>query len=183
MSRRKLIILTLAALVLLFGVPWSLWYRLHHSMTVVRPFTSGDFSLQQHVLIATQGSQFKDTLVGDIVQHLATRSVYVQVIDISALPSVRENDWSAIVVLHTWQFGKPPAQASAFLDRIRDKYKVIVVTTSGSGREKLPNASTPSVPPRSSAMCRFASPRLRNGSTGCSRNPLGSTLIVPRSAQ
>lgn len=139
MSRRKSIVLTLAGLLLLFGVPFSFWYRVHHSMTVVRPFTSGDVSLPQHVLIATQGSQFKDTLVGEIVQHLAARSVYVQVMDISGWSSVREDEWSAIVVLHTWEFGKPPPAASAFLDRIRDKRKVIVVTTSGSGHEKLPN--------------------------------------------
>jgi hypothetical protein len=89
------------------------------------------------VLIATQGSAFKDTLVARIVADLKPQAVYVRLIDVSALPTVHEKEWTAIVMLHTWEFGKPPSNAQAFVDGMRDRRKLIVVTTSGSGREKI----------------------------------------------
>jgi hypothetical protein len=50
-------------------------------------------------LIATQGSAFKDSIVGAVVAHLKSLAVYVKVVDVSALPQVREADWDAIVVI------------------------------------------------------------------------------------
>src|ERR1019366_5379920 len=52
MSKRKVIIRTIAFFLLLLALPYSFWYRLHHSMTVASPFTTGDGSLPQPVLIA-----------------------------------------------------------------------------------------------------------------------------------
>jgi hypothetical protein len=63
--------------------------------------------------------------------------LYVQVIDISGLSQVHEDQWTAIVVLHTWQFGRPPPVVPAFVDHTRDRRKLIVLTTSGSGHARL----------------------------------------------
>jgi len=63
---------------------------------------------------------------------------YLKVVDVSELPRIYENEWTAIVVLHTWEYGKPQADAAAFVARVGDKRKLIVVTTSGGGKQKMP---------------------------------------------
>jgi hypothetical protein len=106
-------------------------------MAPARSFAVGASTVQQRVLIATQGSPFKDALVTGIVDHLKLKAAYANVIDVTALPTIREGDWSAIVVLHTWEIGKPPPDVLKFLQRTNDKAKVLVLSTSGSGQGKI----------------------------------------------
>jgi len=134
-SKQKIIILALVSCVLLLAAPLSISYKQRHSMSVAPSFTVGDASLPRHVLIATQGSTFKDALVNGIVSYLKPRGAYVNVIDVSALPSIHEDEWTAMVVIHTWEFGKPQHDAMAFVERLQDKSKLIDVTTSGSGQQ------------------------------------------------
>ena len=137
MRRRKVIVLIIALLALL--IPSSLlWYRGHYSMTVARSYSVGAPSSAQRVLIATQGSRFKDALVAGLIRHLLSRSVYVSVIDVSGLPGVKAGDWTAIVLIHTWEYSRPPADARVFLDRLSERQRVVVVTTSGNGKEAMP---------------------------------------------
>jgi len=137
MRRGRAMALLVLAIALL--VPSSLiWYRGHYAMRVARSFSAGAPSSAQRVLLATQGSPFKEALVAGLVAHLRSRPVYVSVIDVSGLPGVKEGDWSAIVVIHTWEYSQPQADARAFIDRLSDRSKLIVVTTSGSGDARMP---------------------------------------------
>jgi len=137
MRRRRLIALVVAAILL--GLPASLiWYESLHSMRTAASFDVGTPSSPQHVLIATQGSLFKDALVKAIIQHLHSRPVYIKVIDVSALPTVKDTDWTAIVVIQSWENWKPEPHAQAFLERIQDRKRIIDVTTSGSGGAGIP---------------------------------------------
>jgi menaquinone-dependent protoporphyrinogen IX oxidase len=85
------------------------------------------------VLIATQGSEFKDAVVSAVAGNLKNRGCYVKVVDVSALPGVREAEWNAIVVLHTWEMRKPPGVVKTFVERARNSGKLVVLTTSGAG--------------------------------------------------
>jgi hypothetical protein len=136
-TRARIIILIAAACLLLIAVPSWFQYEHKHAMGIARPFTVGDATGPRRVLIATQDSAFKDTVVAGLIAYLRPRSVYVQVIDISGLPQVHEDQWTAVVVLHTWQFGKPPAVVPEFIDHTRARRKLIVLTTSGSGHARL----------------------------------------------
>jgi hypothetical protein len=137
MRRPNSTVLIIALVALL--IPSSfLWYRGHYSMKAARSFEAGARSAAQRVLIATQGSPYKDALVDGIVRNLASRGVYIRVIDVSKLPDVKPDDWAAIVLIHTWEYSKPQADAKAFIDRLADRHRVITVTTSGSGRERMP---------------------------------------------
>ena len=107
-------------------------------MGVAQSFVVGDASLPQHILIATQGSPFKDALVAGIVDYLRPRGVYVKIIDVTALPTIQPRDWTGIVVVNTWEFHKPQADAKAFIDHVEDRNKLIVIMTSGSGQAKIP---------------------------------------------
>jgi hypothetical protein len=137
MKRQHHIALGILMLILLIiGGPF--WYRSHYSMKPARAFEVGSPTLAQRVLIATQGSAFKDALLERIIAQLKLRPVYVRVIDVSGLGGVRDSEWSAIVVIHPWQNRRPQADAKAFVDRAHNTKKLVIVTTSGSGREKIP---------------------------------------------
>lgn len=113
-------------------------YVLRHHMGKVEPYEYGSASTPQHVLIATQGSPFKDRLVTELITLLAAKSVHVRVIDVADLASIDADQWQAIVILHTWEIGRAPHAVRAFLDQLAAADKIIDVTTSGSGRERLP---------------------------------------------
>jgi glycine cleavage system pyridoxal-binding protein P len=123
---------------LLVAAAFLLWDEHTHAMRVAPGFQVGDQSQPQHVLIATQGSPFKDALVAAVVEHLKSRVIHLRVIDVSELPAVHENDWTAVVIIHTWELGRAQADARTFSDHMTNKKKLIVVTTSGGGREKMP---------------------------------------------
>jgi hypothetical protein len=106
-------------------------------MEPVEPFAINDPGLEHRVLIATQGSAYKDAIVAGLVADLKTRPVYIRVIDVSALPEIREQDWSAIVVIHNWENWKPQPDAAAFINHVRDRHKLIVLSTSGDGDMKI----------------------------------------------
>ena len=131
-GRWRKVLLAIATLVAA-SIAFAGWYRVHYSMGVARSFEVNEPNSAQRVLVATQGSEFKDALVVALVAHLEARKCHVKVIDIAALPAANPGEWQAIVILHTWEMRKPPAQVKAFVDRARGSGKLVVLTTSGAG--------------------------------------------------
>jgi len=113
------------------------WFLVRHTMNVARAFEVNDSRSSPHVLIATQGSEFKDAVVAGLIDDLKSRNAYVKVIDISSLPGVDARDWNAVVILHTWQVGRPPPEVTAFLDRSGERRRIVALTTSGGGDMKI----------------------------------------------
>ena len=67
---------------------------------------------------------------------ISTETIDITVVDefdISGLVEINESDWNAVVLIHTTENSRPPADVKAYLDRAQNLNKVIVVTTSGSG--------------------------------------------------
>ncbi len=133
-----LAILVVPIAVLAYGT----WYLARYSMHEARPFEVNDPTAREHVLVATQGSAFKDAVVEGVVERLKTRPAYVKVIDVGQLSSVRESDWNAIVVLHTWEMSKPPDAVRAFFDRAASRDKLVVLATSGEGNQHVAGVDT-----------------------------------------
>ncbi|ELR71114.1 transcription activator [Fulvivirga imtechensis AK7] len=102
-------------------------------MEVAKPFEVNTSAQPYHVLVATQGSTYKDTVVQLIIEKLRENPVYIKVVDVSALPDLTEEGWAAMVILHTWEYSKPQPNARAFVDDVRSKEKLIVLSTSGEG--------------------------------------------------
>jgi menaquinone-dependent protoporphyrinogen IX oxidase len=75
--------------------------------------------LEKKLLIATQGSDFKDKVTSAIVKHFKLDSIYIQVFDIAELQGVDPNDFDALVIIHTWENWKPPVAVKAFIDRTK----------------------------------------------------------------
>ncbi len=130
-------ILLLAVLLSAATIAFAGWYWIHFSMGAAQPFEVNDPQSSTRVLIATQGSEFKDAVVAGVVAHLKANAVYVKVIDVSALPGVNEGEWNAIALLHTWEMRKPPREVKAFVDRAGNSGKLVVLTTSGAGIFKM----------------------------------------------
>lgn len=95
---------TAAVAILVVGAGgFIVWYLNRHSMGVIECFTIAGPEDASAVLVATQGSDFKNVVV-----------------DVSALPSVDESRWDAVVIIHTWEYGNPQSDAAEFIQRVKD---------------------------------------------------------------
>ena len=112
---KKIALWILGGIIVLFG--FLVLYKIRYSMDVARSFEVNDPRLAQRVLIATQGSDFKDAVVQGIVKKLQSRPVYVKVIDVSALPAMEDSTWNAMIIIHTWENWWPPQGGKRFCAR------------------------------------------------------------------
>lgn len=130
----SLLILVFGVLFLIFG----LWYKYEYSMDTAKEFEVNSPDLSPKILIATQGSAFKDQITNGVVNYYEKDSVYIKVIDVSALVGVNPTDFHAILLIHTWENWQPPESVETFINRTRDiQDKIIVLTTSGEGSFKM----------------------------------------------
>jgi hypothetical protein len=72
-------------------------------------------------------------VVNKVIDSLKREPVYLKVIDVSLLGPIIEGDWNAIVILHTWEYSRPPKSVQDFVSRPGAREKSMVITTSGSG--------------------------------------------------
>jgi hypothetical protein len=126
----------LGVLAVLLPLSFYLYLR-QHAMEPVPTRELGDLGLGQAALIATQGSTYKNAVVETLIQHLQEKSVRVRVLDISQLSTVDERDWDAIVLLHSWERWQPPPTVQDFVERLKERRKLVVLTTSGSGESRM----------------------------------------------
>ncbi len=112
------------------------WYSTEHSMEEAMPMEVNEITLQNHLLIATQGSKFKQAVVEKTIEQMKELPVYIKVIDVSQLASIDEKQWSAIIILHTWEYSASPAEVSVFIKKVTTN-KLIILSTSERGGEKI----------------------------------------------
>ncbi|MFC4634629.1 hypothetical protein ACFO3O_11960 [Dokdonia ponticola] len=125
---------------LFFGLLFFLgvWYRYTYSMDLAASMEINSPNLKQKILIATQGSEFKDKVTFDILEHYKSRPIFIKVIDVTGLPNVDPKEYNAIIVIHTWENWKPPLTVEKFIKRTMPyKEKIVVLTTSGKGSYKM----------------------------------------------
>ena len=129
-----LFILSVGVILLVFAV----WYKYEYSMDKVETvqFNSPDLDLK--LLIATQGSTFKNKITSNITDYYKNDSIYIKVIDVSQLPEINPINYEAIVLIHTWENWKPPKEVQSFIEKnISNQDHIVVLTTSGKGSYKM----------------------------------------------
>jgi hypothetical protein len=131
----KIILIVIGVVVILIVALFAI-LLLMNRQGVVEPYAIGETEAEAKVLIASQGSKFKNALVDSLTSRLTDESVYIGVIDVTGFGEIKEDDWDAIVIIHTTEQSAPPADVKQYLDRAQDLSKVIMVTTSGSGEWK-----------------------------------------------
>ncbi|WP_438425876.1 hypothetical protein [Aquimarina macrocephali] len=128
---RILKIIVFSVLILFSGF-W-VWYEYTYSMDTVIPFEVNDSNLETKVLIASQGSRFKDSLVQNILKHYQNDSVYFKVIDVYTMFTVNIDKWDALVIINSWEYGSPPRNVKKFIKNHPDQLdKLIILSTVGS---------------------------------------------------
>lgn len=126
----------IGAVTVLLGLTFYVYLR-NHAMGPVEPREFGERGRGPAALIATQGSAYKDAIVDTLTQHLQATPLYLRVVDISQLTSVDEREWDAIVLLHSWERWQPPPAVQQFVERLKERGKLVVLTTSGSGDSRM----------------------------------------------
>ena len=137
MKKYKKLLWVLLGILAAFLV-FALWYRYRYSMEVVEPYEVNSPDVETKILIATQGSDFKDRVTQGIVGYYAPDSIYMRIIDIKDLHGIDPKDFDAVLIMHTWENWKPPRAVKTFVDRTRIYgSRIVVVTTSGEGSYKM----------------------------------------------
>ena len=132
----KILIAIIATPIVLFAV-FLISYVLINQQGVIEPFKAGNPMGGNKILIASQGSEFKSNLVEKIVVQLNGDQNYLSIIDCTALGNENDEDWDAIIIIHTLQIHEMPEEVLAFLSGISELSKVMLVSTSGAGDDKI----------------------------------------------
>ncbi len=128
----KILIAIIATPIVLFGI-FLLSYVIINQQGIIEPFKAGNPMGENKILIASQGSEFKNNLVENILYQLKNDQNYFSVIDCTTLGKENDEDWDAIIIIHTLQIHEMPEEAHTFLSRVDDLSKVMLVSTSGAG--------------------------------------------------
>jgi len=89
------------------------------------------------ILIVLQRTAFKSELTRILSEQYSSSSVHIEVAEFSALGKIKESEWTAIVILQSWEDWQPQPEITNLISKANPKEKVIVVTTSDTGQEKL----------------------------------------------
>lgn len=128
----KKILIGLGSIFLLFFM-FLVWFKISYSMEEANGFELNSAKLDQKVLIVTQGSEYKKSIVENIKEEFTDKNAYLKVVDIKKLKKVKAKEWDAIVIMHTWEIFEPEERAKKFLKKHYDASKMFVVSTSASG--------------------------------------------------
>ncbi|MEZ4721148.1 MAG: hypothetical protein R2813_04645 [Flavobacteriales bacterium] len=128
----KTLIRILGALVLLFAL-FMTWYWFTHRMRPAVEFKIGSDDAPQSLLIAYQGSNYKNNLTAKLCTHYSTSDVVIKGIDVDKLPEIDPDEWTAILILHTWEVWRAPEVVAAFHLRTIGANNIVYFTTSGDG--------------------------------------------------
>lgn len=104
---------------------------------VIEPFQVGNPQAKNKILIASQGSEFKHNLLNNLVQKLGSEENYLNVVDCTKLGDENIVKWDAIIIIHSAEIHEMPEAAELFLECADDLSKVMLVTTSGAGDDRI----------------------------------------------
>lgn len=130
-------ILISIGVVLLVIIAFALWYQARYSMDVAETLEINAATKPTKILIASQGSEFKNQLTSALIDGIIQDTVYLKVIDVTELGSISINDWDAVVIMHTWEYNEAQFDSYGFAKTAKFDDRIIVVSTSGSGEEKM----------------------------------------------
>lgn len=143
-------------------------YILANKQGVIESCQIGDKNAKYKILIASQGSDFKNQLVDRFVLELKNDSTYLYVMDCTNLKEKELEGWDFYILIHTMQIHKMPKEADVFLSKMEDLNNVLLVSTSGAGDEhykklKIDGISTASRSIAIDPIMKWALPKIRTG--------------------
>lgn len=116
------------------------WYKKNEAVEASQTSKFNSSQSVQKLLIAKHASPFKDAITAKLVVHYQVVPIIVEVIDIADLVNADAGDFDVILILHRWEAGAPPAVVQEFMAKnSKLKNKIVVLTTSWNGQEKMKN--------------------------------------------
>jgi len=130
----------IAAVLICLLLLFLYWYKQTHSMEITHTNEVNLSSLDQKLLIVTQGSPFKDSITAGVMDRYESSDVIIEVLDIKTLTNADAANFDAILFMYRWEAGAPPAAVQSFMDKNSGlKNKMVILITSWNGLEKTNN--------------------------------------------
>jgi len=135
----------LKMLIILFSVPliailsFASYYLINNLQGIIEPYQIGNPGADQKILIASQGSDFKESLLYELTEEIQDKERFLSIVDCTQLDREDLSKWDACVIIHTTQIHGMPKAAESFLINSDTHSNVILVTTSGGGDEEIRN--------------------------------------------
>jgi len=136
MNYKKIICFALTITVLSIST-YSYWYWSTFSMEKAIGFEINSPDLSTKILIATQKSTYKDTLVTTLINDIKSPKTYIKVIDVNDLKRNETALFDAVIIIHTWEMWKVPKSVSKFVSEKSESDDLYIIGTSGSGDLKI----------------------------------------------
>jgi hypothetical protein len=99
----------------------------------LEPVEHNDPSAPRRLLLASRASGFKAELVERLVAELRADGVYIRQIGVNQLRNAAANQYQAVVIVSTAMARTLDPKVTSFLEKVRDKSRVILLTTSSGG--------------------------------------------------
>ena len=116
---------------LALAVAFSLWYLIKFYPRTAESFEINSPDQPTRILVATQGSEFKDGLVAAVCDRLRKQPVHVKVIDVGGLGEVDTDEWNKVLVVNTAMMNIMSRPVRRFVARGQGLDKVLLFVTSG----------------------------------------------------
>lgn len=126
----SLIVIGILVLLIVFSL---VSVKLFFTQGVIDEFEINSPEAGYNILIASQKSNFKNSLVERLVDDLNSDSTYIKVIDVTELSGINDKDWNAMILINTCEAGMMQKDVIRFLSQTAYKDRIILLTTSGSG--------------------------------------------------
>jgi len=110
---------------------FSLWYLIEFYPRTAESFEVNSPDQPTRVLVATQGSEFKNGLVSAVCDRLRTKPVHVRVIDVGSLDDIDISEWNKVLVVNTAMMNIMSGPARRLVARGEGLDKVLLFVTSG----------------------------------------------------
>lgn len=113
---------------ILAGAAWYVWEFYPRK---IDSFSVNSPDLEHHVLIVSQGSDFKTALVSELCAQQRSRPSFIKVIDVGELDDIDPSGWDNIVILNTAMANRLSRPVRNFLNTSPAPGKVLLLVTSG----------------------------------------------------
>ena len=136
-------IVSLSIITVLFALSTTYVYK--HYPRKIDSFEVNNSILNTKILIASQGSEFKNALLNNIVDKIDTDSTYIKVIDVSLLNELEPNNWNAVIIINTCIADKINKDVSQYLVESQNEIPKVLFITAGDGMWKPNNLSVDAI--------------------------------------
>jgi tetratricopeptide (TPR) repeat protein len=135
----------MAALAFCLVLAAAAWYMIQYYPRQAEPYEINTADISPRILIATQGSDFKNDLVSRLGNRLEFRPAFVKVMDIGELDEVDIDYWDKIIVLNTAMMNKLDSKVEKFILRVPNRESTLLVVTSGGADFKPANLNVDAI--------------------------------------